>query len=64
VKATLMGAVFLSLFVGNYIVGWIGGLYEHTGPTAFWAITAAVSAMGGVLALVLARPLNHVLRVD
>lgn len=64
VKATLMGAVFLSLFVGNFIIGWIGGLYEHMTPVMFWAMHAGISAIGGVLALVLAAPLKRALRLQ
>jgi POT family proton-dependent oligopeptide transporter len=36
-KATLLGVVFLSLFVSNILVGWIGGLYEHVTPAMSWA---------------------------
>src|SRR6185295_7783229 len=64
VKATLMGAVFLTLFVANFIIGWIGGLYERMTPAAFWGMEAAISAVGGVLALVLAAPLKRALRVE
>ena len=64
VKATLMGAVFLTLFVANFIIGWIGGLYERMTPAAFWGMEAAIAAIGGVLALVLAAPLKRALRVD
>ncbi len=53
-KATLMGAVFLSLFVGNALVGWIG---------SFWLLHAGIAAAGGVLATVLARPLKKMLAV-
>lgn len=60
VKATLMGAVFLSLFVANFIIGWIGGLYERLGPVGFWTMEAAIAAIGGVLTLFLAAPLRRV----
>ena len=60
-KATLMGAVFLSLFIGNALVGWLGGFYEKMTPAAFWALHAAIAAMGGVLATGLARPLKRML---
>ncbi|MBI3439467.1 MAG: peptide MFS transporter [Proteobacteria bacterium] len=56
VKATLMGAVFLSLFVANFIIGYIGSFYERMTPAAFWGMEASISAIGGVLAFVLARP--------
>ena len=57
-KATLMGAVFLSLFVGNTLVGWIGGFYEKMTPAAFWALHMGIAAVGAVLAMLLARPLK------
>ncbi len=58
-KATLMGAVFLSLFVSNTIVGRLGGLYEHMTPAAFWGMHAVIAATGAVLATLLARPLER-----
>jgi POT family proton-dependent oligopeptide transporter len=63
VKATMMGAVFLTLFVGNLIIGWLGGFYERMSPTEFWAIHAAIAAVGGVLALTLKRPLKQMLGI-
>jgi proton-dependent oligopeptide transporter, POT family len=58
-KATLMGVVFLSLFIANILVGWVGGMYEHVGPATFWAIEASIAATGGVLALLLDKPLTR-----
>lgn len=49
VRATLMGCAFLSLFVSNITLGWLGGFYEQTAPWQFWAINAAIAASGGVL---------------
>lgn len=63
IRATLMGAVFLSLFVGNFIIGWIGGLYEHMTPTHFWALHAGIAAVGGVLILLLKGPLKRALEI-
>lgn len=63
VKATMMGAVFLTLFVGNLIIGWLGGFYERMSPTEFWAMHAAIAAVGGVLALGLKRPLKRLLGI-
>jgi POT family proton-dependent oligopeptide transporter len=62
-KATVMGAVFLSLFVGNALVGWIGGFYEKMSPASFWLLHAGIAAVGGVLATALARPLKRMLAV-
>jgi len=61
IKATLMGAVFLSLFIGYFIIGWLGGFYERMTPAAFWGMEAAIAAVGGVLALTLRRPLLRAL---
>ncbi len=58
-KATLMGVVFLSLFVSNILVGWIGGFYEHMTPAMFWALNAGIAAGGGSLAMILNKPLTR-----
>lgn len=64
VKATLMGAVFLTLFVSNTIIGRLGSLYEHMSPTMFWSMHAGIAAIGGVLAFALRRPLKRALEID
>ena len=61
VNSTLMGVVFLSLFISNNLVGWLGGFYEKLGPTGFWTLHTAIAATGGVLALALNRPLRRAL---
>jgi len=63
VKAMMMGAVFLSLFVANTLIGWLGGFYEHMTPAGFWAMHAGIAATGGVLAFVLKRPLKRALEI-
>jgi POT family proton-dependent oligopeptide transporter len=60
-KSTLMGCVFLTLFVSNITIGWIGTFYERMTPAEFWAIHAAIAATGGLLAIVLGRPLTKAL---
>jgi len=62
-RATLMGTVFLTLFLSNITVGWIGGFFERMTPAEFWALHAAIAATGGVLALLLYRPLGRVLAI-
>ena len=61
VNATMMGITFMSLFVSNTIIGWLGRFYEPLGPTRFWMMHAAIGAAGGVLVILLARPLGRVL---
>jgi proton-dependent oligopeptide transporter, POT family len=63
-KATLIGAAFLSLFVSNIIVGWIGSYYERMTPASFWALEGGIAAVGGVLAFLLAKPLHRILAVS
>jgi proton-dependent oligopeptide transporter, POT family len=61
INATMMGGAFLVLFVANNLIGWIGTFYEQLGPSAFWAVHAAIGATGGVLALVFSRTAGRVL---
>ncbi|WP_129794265.1 peptide MFS transporter [Sphingosinicella sp. CPCC 101087] len=57
VNATLMGVAFLTLFVANNLIGWIGGFYETFGAPMFWLLHAAIGAAGAVLVLLFSRPL-------
>jgi POT family proton-dependent oligopeptide transporter len=62
VNATLMGLAFMSLFVANTLVGWIGGFYEKMSPAQFWALHAAISAAGGLLVALIGRRLGRALQ--
>ena len=62
VNATLMGLAFMSLFVSNNLIGWIGGFYEKMSPAGFWAMHAAIGAAGGLLVLLSGRRLSRVLQ--
>ena len=59
VNATMLGVAFLSIFVANNLIGWIGTLYEKMLPVEFWALHAAIAAMGGMLVLLLGRRLSR-----
>jgi POT family proton-dependent oligopeptide transporter len=61
VNATLMGLAFMSLFISNNLIGWIGGFYEKMRPAEFWAMHAAIAAGGGLLVLLFGRRLSRVL---
>jgi proton-dependent oligopeptide transporter, POT family len=61
VNATMMGFVFLSLFLANNILGWIGGFYERMGPAPFWLLHAGIASMGGLLVLLFGRRLRRTL---
>ena len=68
VNATLMGLAFMSLFISNNLIGWIGGFYEKMTPVQFWTMHAAIAASGGLLVVLFGRPLGRALhparRVD
>jgi POT family proton-dependent oligopeptide transporter len=59
-KATLMGTVFLSLFVSNFVIGWLGSLFERMTPLQFWQMQSGIAATGGILIFALSRPLARV----
>ncbi len=61
VKATMMGVVFMSLFLSYLLVGWLGTFYDKMPATQFWLIHVAIGLAGGVLMLILKRPLERVL---
>jgi POT family proton-dependent oligopeptide transporter len=61
VNATMMGLAFMSIFVGNILIGWIGGHYERMTPIAFWGLHAAIGGTGGVLMLLFGRALTRML---
>jgi POT family proton-dependent oligopeptide transporter len=61
VNATLMGTAFLSLFIGNIIMGWIGGYYQPMGPVAFWLLDAAIAGGGALCVLLFGRALARAL---
>jgi POT family proton-dependent oligopeptide transporter len=60
-KSTLMGCAFLSMFIANITLGWLGSFYERMTPAEFWTLHTAIPTVGGILALALARPLMRVL---
>jgi POT family proton-dependent oligopeptide transporter len=61
VNATMMGVVFLTLFVSNNTIGWLGRFYESLGPSGFWLLHAAIGAAGAVLVVLLKLPIERAL---
>ncbi len=61
VNSTLMGASFLSLFVGSVIMGWVGSFYDQMSPAAFWMVDAAIGFAGALLVSLLAPVLKRAL---
>jgi POT family proton-dependent oligopeptide transporter len=63
VNATMMGVCFLTLFVGNNLIGRIGAFYEQMTPIAFWTVHAGIGIAGGLLLLAFGRRLGSSLAV-
>jgi POT family proton-dependent oligopeptide transporter len=57
----IMGLLFLTSAVSNYLGGWLGAYYETMSHAAFWGLHAAISAAGAVLVLIFYRPLTRIL---
>lgn len=60
----MMGIAFLTLFVSNNLIGWVGRFYEQMSPTLFWSMHAAIAATGGVLVMVFGRKITRTLYVE
>jgi POT family proton-dependent oligopeptide transporter len=61
VNSTLMGASFLSLFVGSVFMGWVGSFYDEMSPAAFWTMDAGIGFAGAILVLVFGPALKRAL---
>jgi POT family proton-dependent oligopeptide transporter len=61
VKATLMGACYLSPFIGHTAMGWVGSFYDQMSPASFWTLDAAIALGGAVVAFAVRRPLSRAL---
>ena len=56
VNSMMIGALYISIFVGSVISGWLGRFYEVLTPTEFWALHGLIVAAGAFLYF-LANPL-------
>jgi POT family proton-dependent oligopeptide transporter len=56
VNSTLMGLLFMSLFLGNLIIGHLAGFWEQWSHASFFQVTAMLGIVPG-MAMLLAKPL-------
>jgi len=61
VAGTMMGVYLLHLFLGNNLVGWLGGLLDRMSGTQFWLLHAALVGAAGAIMLIAARLARRVL---
>jgi POT family proton-dependent oligopeptide transporter len=59
ITATVIGLYYLSFFIANAIVGWVGGLYSSLPTTTFWLIHIASAAFGLVAFVVFKFVIGH-----
>jgi POT family proton-dependent oligopeptide transporter len=61
IGGVIMGMLFLTSFVTNYLSGWLGAYYEKMSAEQFWGLHAAISAATTVLIWLSYRPLVAIL---
>jgi proton-dependent oligopeptide transporter, POT family len=61
IAGTMIGVYYLHLFMGNNIVGWLGGLVERMPGAQFWLLHAALVGGAAVLLLLAWRMFGHLL---
>jgi POT family proton-dependent oligopeptide transporter len=60
VAGTIMGVYYLHLFVGNNLVGWLGGLLEKLSGVHFWLLHAALIGAAGLVMLAVWRTARRI----
>ena len=61
IAGTMIGVYYLHLFMGNNLVGWLGGLLERMPGVQFWLMHAALVGGAGVAMLLAWRLSGHLL---
>jgi len=61
VTGAMVGAAFLSPFIGHTAAGWVGSFYDQMSPAAFWMMDAGIAALGAALVFTLRGPLGRAL---
>ena len=61
VNSTMMGASYISFFLGTTLMGWVGSFYEEMSNAAFWTLDAAIAFAGAAVVLIIRKPLTNAL---
>jgi POT family proton-dependent oligopeptide transporter len=59
ITSTVIGLYYLSFFIANAVVGYVGGLYSSLPTTTFWLIHVASAAFGLVAFVVFKIVIGH-----
>ena len=63
-RGTLLGVYQLSITAASLISGPMGGWYDHVTPTTFWLAASGFAGVGGVILLLIARPMRAWMGAD
>jgi POT family proton-dependent oligopeptide transporter len=61
IRSTMMGGVFLALFVGNVMLGWVGSFFDQMSAAQFWLLDVAIGMVAVIAALALLGPMRRAL---
>ena len=64
VNSMMIGALYISIFVGSVVSGWLGRFYEVLTPAEFWFLHGLIVAVGALLYLVFSPILIRVLEIE
>jgi proton-dependent oligopeptide transporter, POT family len=59
ITATVIGLYYLSFFIANGVVGYVGGLYSSLPMTTFWLIHVGSAAFGLVAFVIFKIVIGH-----
>ena len=59
ITATVIGLYYLSFFIANAVVGYVGGLYSSLPTTTFWLIHAASAGFGLIAFIIFKVVIGH-----
>ncbi len=59
INATVIGLYYLAFFLGNSLVGYVGGWFEQMPTTSFWLLHAAFAAIAGAAFVLFRIVLGH-----
>jgi POT family proton-dependent oligopeptide transporter len=62
INSTILGFYYLAFFACNFLVGWVGGLYQKLPTSQFWLLHAAFAISSGAVFLLFKIFLSHYLR--
>ncbi|MGD9542790.1 MAG: peptide MFS transporter [Methylocystis sp.] len=60
-RSALMGVWFTSMFLGNFLAGWLGGFWSRLASVYFFLLMGALGVVGALIVEAARRPLSDLL---